>query len=790
MKIVLLSRSRKIPSTRRMLDAAKARGHQVKVLNPTEVSVRLGRKSGLVYRARPLRIPDVVIPRIASSIASYGLAVVDQFQAHGAIVLNSARAIGVSRNPARCLQRLAAAGLDIPATVMSREVADLQSMVDAVGGVPVLVKLLAGGERDPSDDEDAHVALGLAHVFLHHDVVAQAEHCLEGGLERLARFAEHHAATLAAGQQLHQHRHAADVVDHRLEIADLARHHRRRNVEARRREALQAARGVSRDADGARRVEDDRAVRVELIDDGQAVAGDRRGHARDDDVGHLQRLAAEDQARLLAAQAHGDLDRVQHLDGVPPHLRRFDQPSRRRDAAGAAEEDDLHRTVAYGEKRQRIPVRPATYGSMRLLALVPLALSVGCQTYDFERVVPLFVAQTTDKTIVASRRLKPNVMLLVDNSGSMLSPVNPADPDCMVTNTFGLRVLCGSASAVCPTATCPTRTSELKSAMGTFLMNSGTIARLGLTVFPARDTAANGVLGCDPSSDLAVQLPVPTPTDTGTEAALNATAQQANMKIQQLGPQGGTPTAASLEFLGTYAGLTESSADRDDFRDDFVLLLTDGLPNCNGTNANNVCTGGPAAACDCTTGQGGCSGTDPMRGLCSKGCLDRDFTVQKVKELRQKGIKTIVVGFGAELSAGSGPAVLDAMAREGGFPRACPDATDAECGGAAGSCNATTKQCATSFFQAANGVELATALRKISEGFVVTPCEYLLKAKPSDERYLTVLIDEVSTVASPATFSYDFNANRVTFVGTLCERLKASTPQHPVSVEFRIVERF
>ena len=427
---------------------------------------------------------------------------------------------------------------------------------------------------------------------------------------------------------------------------------------------------------------------------------------------------------------------------------------------------------------------------MRLLSLVPVALSLSCQTYDFERVVPLFVAQTTDKTIVASKRLKPNVMLLVDNSGSMLLPVNPADPDCMVTNLQGARVLCGSASAACPVATCPTRSSELQSAMGAFLMNSGTIARLGLTVFPIPGTVANGVLGCDPSTNITVELPLPTSDDANTEPALNATAQAVNTEVQRLKPQGGTPTAASLEFLGTYAGLTESSADRDDFRDDLVLLLTDGLPNCNGTNANNLCTGGSATACDCTTGQGGCSGTDPMRGLCSKGCLDRDFTVQKVKELRQKGIKTIVVGFGAELSAGSGPAVLDAMAREGGFPRACPDATDAECGGAPGSCNATTKQCATSFFQAANGTELGAALRKISQGFVVTPCEYLLKAKPSDERYLTVLIDEVSTVASPTTFSYDFNANKVTFLGPLCERLKASTPQHPVSVEFRIVERF
>src|SRR4051812_4145013 len=111
---------------------------------------------------------------------------------------------------------------------------------------------------------------------------------------------------------------------------------------------------------------------------------------------------------------------------------------------------------------------------MRSVALLTALLLAGsCQTYDFERVVPLAVAQTTDKTIVASKRLKPNVMLLVDNSGSMLFPSDASDPDCTVGG-----VLCGNAATACP-ASCPTRVSELKNAMGAFLQTSGTIARLG-----------------------------------------------------------------------------------------------------------------------------------------------------------------------------------------------------------------------------------------------------------------------------------------------------------------------
>lgn len=422
---------------------------------------------------------------------------------------------------------------------------------------------------------------------------------------------------------------------------------------------------------------------------------------------------------------------------------------------------------------------------MRFSALLSvLLLSGSCQTYDFERVIPLAVAQTTDKTIVASKRLKPNVMLLVDNSGSMNFPADASNPNCTVGGS-----LCGMGTA-CP-SNCPTRVNEMKNAMATFLQTSGTIARLGLTIFPTPNGAStNGVAGCDPSAGYEELFPMPTATDDGTDSALAMKAQDINARIQALVPSGGTPTGGSLAFVGGNGGLLDGA----DFRDDFVLLLTDGLPNCNGANANNrcfcgtACTVAEAAPCACTTGS--CAGTDPARSTCSKGCLDQDGSVQAVKTLRQNGIRTIVVGFGADTAAGAGPMVLNGMAREGGFARECPNGTDAECGGAAGSCNMTTKQCSTSFFQAANGAELAAALRKITESFQGDPCEFTLSARPSDPRYLSVVINNQSLAAGPTTYSYDPNSNKVTFLGALCTQLNSSTTQNPVNVEFRIVERF
>jgi hypothetical protein len=425
---------------------------------------------------------------------------------------------------------------------------------------------------------------------------------------------------------------------------------------------------------------------------------------------------------------------------------------------------------------------------MKQFALaIPVAIGVlvgvaSCQTYDFERVVPLAVGQTTQNEVIASKRLKPNVMLLVDNSGSMLLPTDSTNPACPSG--------CGTSSAnQCPPQ-CPTRVSELKSAMATFLQTSGTIARLGVTVFPTDNL-------CKPASNIDVGLPTPSSSDDGTDNTLNTNATQVNQRIQALTPLGGTPTGASLEFLGNYGGVN----DNNDFRDDFVLLLTDGLPNCNDANPNALCTCQTAGNCSQTqTNSCSCTTSTCMTALCAKGCLDYSEradgsydpaigAVAAVRALRAKGIRTIVVGFGKDLAGGQGPKVLNAMAQEGGFGRECPNGTNAECG-SNNTCNTTTKICSSSFFQAANGTELAEALRKISESFQGDPCEFTLSARPSDPRYLSVVIDGQAVASGAMTFSYDFNTNKVLFTGDLCTRLKTSTTQNPVAVEFRIVERF
>lgn len=148
MKATILSRSASIPSTRRLVEVGRARGHRMRVLNPLRVQMHLdGGSATLYYDRKKLAPADVVLPRIAQSISTYGLAVVNQFGLARVPLVNHAQAIAQSRNKMRSLQLLSAHGIGIPATVMARDAAHLKEMVGLVGGVPVLVKLLQGQEK-------------------------------------------------------------------------------------------------------------------------------------------------------------------------------------------------------------------------------------------------------------------------------------------------------------------------------------------------------------------------------------------------------------------------------------------------------------------------------------------------------------------------------------------------------------------------------------------------------------------------------------------------------------------
>ena len=145
MKIALLARNPHLYSHRRIVEAARARGHDIEVLNTLRVSINItSRKPMLYYRKRRLEDFDAVIPRIGASITFYGLAVLRQFEVMGVYPLNESVAIGRSRDKLRCLQLLARRGIGLPVTAYTNDPKQAEDIIDLVGGAPVVIKLLEG----------------------------------------------------------------------------------------------------------------------------------------------------------------------------------------------------------------------------------------------------------------------------------------------------------------------------------------------------------------------------------------------------------------------------------------------------------------------------------------------------------------------------------------------------------------------------------------------------------------------------------------------------------------------
>ncbi len=145
MKLAILSRSPKCYSTRRLLDAAKQRGHVAKVLDTLKFSIDLEAGTpDLYYRGKTLSNYDAVLPRIGASITYFGTAVVRQFEQMDVFTANGSTGIGNSRDKLRCMQILSRHQIGMPQTTFVRNKSDVLPAIERVGGSPVIIKLLEG----------------------------------------------------------------------------------------------------------------------------------------------------------------------------------------------------------------------------------------------------------------------------------------------------------------------------------------------------------------------------------------------------------------------------------------------------------------------------------------------------------------------------------------------------------------------------------------------------------------------------------------------------------------------
>jgi ribosomal protein S6--L-glutamate ligase len=145
MKIGILSTNRNLYSTKRLVEAARERDHEVLVINHKQCYMNITSHNPSVHwKGEAIEGVDAIIPRIGASVSFYGTAVVRQFEMMGVYSVNESVAITRSRDKLRASQLLARKGIGLPVTGFANSPGDTEDLLKIAGGAPVVIKLLEG----------------------------------------------------------------------------------------------------------------------------------------------------------------------------------------------------------------------------------------------------------------------------------------------------------------------------------------------------------------------------------------------------------------------------------------------------------------------------------------------------------------------------------------------------------------------------------------------------------------------------------------------------------------------
>jgi len=133
------------PSIKLIIEKAIARGHQVTEFNPRESSLLVDPSNyQILWRDRPFKIPDLVLPWIGNNLSPFDQACLYQFELLNVPLANSAGSLDKYRSILIRYQLMAKNGVPMPATMIAARKEDLPKCIEAVNGPPVILRLLYG----------------------------------------------------------------------------------------------------------------------------------------------------------------------------------------------------------------------------------------------------------------------------------------------------------------------------------------------------------------------------------------------------------------------------------------------------------------------------------------------------------------------------------------------------------------------------------------------------------------------------------------------------------------------
>lgn len=228
------------------------------------------------------------------------------------------------------------------------------------------------------------------------------------------------------------------------------------------------------------------------------------------------------------------------------------------------------------------------------------------------------------------------------------------------------------------------------------------------------------------------------PSTPAVDLALGNGAQIVSA-IQAATPEGATPTHKGINLAASYlAGLNDG-------RGHYILLATDGEPNCDPSDVNPIPTKRCQSDADCVATEY-CFLVPPLGGMCKPRPLD--LGLHAIEGALAAGIKTFVVGLSIDNAALD---VLNTMADAGGTARAG----------------------ATRFYPANDQASLEAALSTITEE--VISCTFGLDSPPLDVDYVYVSVGGSSVARDLSHLGgWDVTGSTLTFYGAACQALQAS----------------
>lgn len=259
----------------------------------------------------------------------------------------------------------------------------------------------------------------------------------------------------------------------------------------------------------------------------------------------------------------------------------------------------------------------------------------------------------------------------------------------------------------------------------------------GAAIFPG----LAGVTGCE-AGDQLMKVAAGDPPSYAREGKTGPRLRDLLQRLTIADVDGGTPVAATLDEMRSTLSLLSG--------DTYVVLITDGAPNCNrelscGADACGPNIEGRSVAGSACSGGFNCCEPSAQNPAANLACVDGDASVTAVAALSDVGIQTFVVGM-----PGSEPYVdlLNMMADVGG----------------------TARPGALKYYPVEDTSELEASLKAIAASVAIT-CEIPLDYEPPDPDYVNVYFDGALVAYDPTDGWEWTEAGHVLIRGDACTQL-------------------